>query len=309
MTTIYDALNSIRNSATSEKDKGTQYERLARYYLKIDQLWRNRFSDIWMWGDAPTNDGADIGIDLVAKDAADGSLWAIQCKCYDDDSTLHYGDVATFYGKTGNQGTYSHTMIVTSAGRLSGHLDSVADKWGTVRIFSDDMKESEIDFEPFFTGEENAAHIIHEARPHQIQAINDCVKGFEENDRGQLIMACGTGKTLTALRLSSILASQSDGITVIFDRFGKKDFEERIVKSALTIECVDDIHPEDSQREAGLQFIDNICSVIRRHISGKDNFSYFEIIKEYHLIQYCLIFMPYDNILVYWQLYSREHTT
>ena len=80
--------------------------------------------------------------------------------------------------------------------------------------------------------------------------------------------------------LSSILASQSDGITVIFDRFGKKDFEERIVKSALTIECVDDIHPEDSQREAGLQFIDNICSVIRRHISGKDNFSYFEIIKD-----------------------------
>ena len=202
MTTIYDALNIIRNSATSEKDKGTQYERLARYYLKIDQLWRNRFSDIWMWGDAPTNDGADIGIDLVAKDAADGSLWAIQCKCYDGDSTLHYGDVATFYGKTGNQGTYGHTMIVTSAGRLSGHLDSVADEWGTVRIFSDDMEESEIDFEPFFTGKENAVRIIHEARPHQIQAINDCVKGFKENDRGQLIMACGTGKTLTALRLT-----------------------------------------------------------------------------------------------------------
>ena len=39
----------------------------------------------------------------------------------------------------------------------------------------------------------------------QIEAVNACVKGFEKDDRGKLIMACGTGKTLTSLRLAEEL--------------------------------------------------------------------------------------------------------
>ena len=39
-------------------------------------------------------------------------------------------------------------------------------------------------------------------RPHQVSAVNDVLKGFETNARGKLIMACGTGKTLTALRIA-----------------------------------------------------------------------------------------------------------
>ena len=90
MGSIYDALEFIRMNATSERDKGTQFERLTRFYLKNDPLYKQRFSDVWMWSNAPTNDGADIGIDLVAQDREDGSYWAIQCKCFDDDATLDY---------------------------------------------------------------------------------------------------------------------------------------------------------------------------------------------------------------------------
>lgn len=96
MTDIYAALESIRENAASEKDKGTNYERHFRFYLKNDPLWVSRLSEVWMWSDAPTNDGADIGIDLVAKDREGGTLWAIQCKCYDDDATLHYSEACTF---------------------------------------------------------------------------------------------------------------------------------------------------------------------------------------------------------------------
>jgi predicted helicase len=35
--------------------------------------------------------------------------------------------------------------------------------------------------------------------PHQSEAINAIVKGLEQNDVGHAVMACGTGKTLTAL--------------------------------------------------------------------------------------------------------------
>ena len=134
MGTVYEAVEYIRAAATSEKDKGTQFERLTRFFLKNDPYWRERLADVWMWANAPTNDGADIGIDLVALDRVDGSYWAIQCKCLDDDATLDYKEVATFYGKTGNKGKYPHTMIVTTAARFSGNLDTVASSWDTIRV-------------------------------------------------------------------------------------------------------------------------------------------------------------------------------
>lgn len=205
MKTIYEALKHIRNNAKNEKEKGTNFERLSRFFLKNDPLWSTRFSEVYLWDNAPTNDGVDIGIDIVALDAEDGTYWAIQCKCYDDDATLHYGEVATFYGKTGNKGKYGHTMLITTAGKLSEHLETVADDWGTVRIFSDDIAESEMDFEPWLDGKNTTHRILHEVLPHQREAINDCLAGYEQNDRGQLIMACGTGKTLTSLRLTEEL--------------------------------------------------------------------------------------------------------
>lgn len=202
MGTIYDALEYIRMNATSEKDKGTQFERLTRFFLKNDPLWKSRFSEVWMWSNAPTNDGADIGIDLVAKDREDNSYWAIQCKCLDDDATLHYQPVGTFYGKTGIDGTYPHTMIVTSASRFSAHLETVADSWNTVRIFTDNMAESEIDYSDWIEGRTITTRVLKQPREHQRMAINACLEKFKTYDRGKLIMACGTGKTITALRLT-----------------------------------------------------------------------------------------------------------
>lgn len=205
MGSIYEALDFIRTTATSERDKGTKYERLTRFFLKNDPLWKSRFSDVWMWANAPTNDGVDIGIDLVAQDREDGTYWAIQCKCFDDDATLDYQTVATFFGKAGVDGTYPHTMIVTSAARYSNHLESVADNWNTVRIFTEDMAESEIDYSDWIEGRATTTRALKEPREHQKAAIADCLQKFETYDRGKLIMACGTGKTLTALRLTEQL--------------------------------------------------------------------------------------------------------
>ena len=57
MKTIHEAVEWIRQNAESEKDKGTKYERLCRYFLKNDPLWKGRLSDVWLWANAPTNDG------------------------------------------------------------------------------------------------------------------------------------------------------------------------------------------------------------------------------------------------------------
>lgn len=202
MSTVYDAVEYIRSNATSERDKGTQFERLTRFFLKNDPLWKSRLSEVWMWSSAPTNDGVDIGIDLVAQDREDGSYWAIQCKCWDDDATLDYKEVATFYGKVGNKGLYPHSMIVTTAARFSAHLDTITEDWNTVRIFSEDMAQSEIDYADWIEGRNTTTRTFKEPRHHQAEAIEACIEKFKTYDRGKLIMACGTGKTITALRLT-----------------------------------------------------------------------------------------------------------
>ena len=43
-------------------------------------------------------------------------------------------------------------------------------------------------------------------RAHQKAAFDDVSRGFEDHDRGKLIMACGAGKTFTALRLAEAVA-------------------------------------------------------------------------------------------------------
>ena len=46
-------------------------------------------------------------------------------------------------------------------------------------------------------------------RPHQQQALNDVLAGLKSADRGKLIMACGTGKTFTALKIAEKLARKT----------------------------------------------------------------------------------------------------
>ena len=43
-------------------------------------------------------------------------------------------------------------------------------------------------------------------RPHQKVAFDDVTGGFKDDDRGKLIMACGTGKTFAALRIAEAVA-------------------------------------------------------------------------------------------------------
>mgnify|MGYP002759814842 FL=1 len=50
-----------------------------------------------------------------------------------------------------------------------------------------------------------------EPRPHQQEAIDRAIAGFTTHDRGKLIMACGTGKTFTALRLAEKVAENNGG--------------------------------------------------------------------------------------------------
>ena len=76
------------------------------------------------------------------------------------------------------------------------------------------MAESDVDWDAFVEGKAVGKRSFKEPLPHQREAIDACLQKFQQHDRGQLIMACGTGKTITSLRLTEEMLPE--GSLVLF---------------------------------------------------------------------------------------------
>ena len=91
-------LDKYRKIAFSERDKGDRFERLMQTYLLTDPKYAFLFKNVWLWNEFPGKldlGGGDTGIDLVAL-THEGDYWAIQCKCYQEDSTIDKPAVDSF---------------------------------------------------------------------------------------------------------------------------------------------------------------------------------------------------------------------
>ncbi|MDD5263026.1 MAG: DEAD/DEAH box helicase family protein [Methylacidiphilales bacterium] len=210
--TIHDILEEFREAATSKRDLGDRFERLICRYLELDPLYADRFSDVWMWNEWPGKGNVgDVGIDLVAKERATGEFCAIQCKFYLPDHTLSKADIDSFFTAAGKE-PFTSCMIV-----------STTDKWGknaedalanqskpVIRLRVQDLDASPVDWSKFSLTRPQDLQLRakKQIRDHQKNALQNIVSGFTTADRGKLIMACGTGKTFTALKLAERMAPQ-----------------------------------------------------------------------------------------------------
>lgn len=205
-TTIYDVLEDLRTSALSEADKGTKFERLMRAYLRVDPVFSGQFSDVWLWADWPGNRGKhDTGIDLVAKDRNTGDHVAIQCKFFAPTSTVTKPMIDSFLAASGKEGFRERIVISTTDRWNSNAEEAIKGQAIPVRrIGLSDLEHSRVDWAQFSleTPDYLPTRGKKALRPHQRTAIDKVTAGFGEHDRGKLIMACGTGKTFTSLRLA-----------------------------------------------------------------------------------------------------------
>lgn len=215
--TIHDVLAQFREEASSKRDLGDRFERLVCAYLRLDPLYAERFSNVWMFNDWPRKGNiGDVGIDVVAEERATGEFCGIQCKFYDPKHTLDKDDIDSFFTALG------HPLFT------SGLIISTTDKWGknaehalghqtkpVNRLSVHDLAASPVDWSKFHLQrpQELIATPKKTAREHQMSALAAVVKGYETQDRGKLIMACGTGKTFTALKVAEALAPNG---TILF---------------------------------------------------------------------------------------------
>ena len=207
MRTVYDALDPIVSASISEKEKGAKYEAACVWYLANDPFWASYFERVGTleqaltWDGCPVHDTQDTGIDLVAQSREDGSWWAIQCKCHDSEKQLPKGICDSFFARALGDPAISRYMIMTTAKGLARNLQQQVDNTGAMVVDTAKMAASALDWTPFIEGRA-AERVTYDARPHQREAIDAIEAAFAEHDRCKAIMACGTGKTLMALRLA-----------------------------------------------------------------------------------------------------------
>ncbi len=214
-----EVLGKYRADSLSEAEKGTKFEELMRTYLLNRPQYKGMFDKVWLWRDFPFRkdfgSGHDLGIDLVALTFS-GEYWAVQCKCYQDDTYITKEAVDTFLSTSGKR--FSDGSLEPK--RFSRRLwIATTDKWSdnaeasllnqvppVMKIGLGDLVSSPVDWADL----EFKAHGGRAVTPvgprspyeHQLEAVAAARAHFAAHDRGKLIMACGTGKTYTSLKIA-----------------------------------------------------------------------------------------------------------
>lgn len=223
MSNFQKVINRYREQSHSEADKGKRFERLMQAMLRTLPPYCNELQQVWLWNEFPYRQNIslhDTGIDLVAQ-TNEGSYWAIQCKCYRADTKIDKGDTDTFLTSSaraftdgnGKQHFFSFRLWIdtTEGGFTSTAAESFKGQMIPASVLHlNELADMPIDWEELDRGISGTKAITQHKKvlPHQQEAIENALSYFSDHDRGKLIMACGTGKTFTSLRIAEALGTQ-----------------------------------------------------------------------------------------------------
>ena len=224
--TFREWLDQIEHFAHDQHHKGVLFERFMAAYLLTDPLYANDLEAVWRypdWPDRPEHWKADnLGIDLIAKTYT-GDYWAIQCKFYDSTSRIDKEAITNLISDSerrfvvdGKEQRFGYRLLVTTQDALGKQAEEATTDLPYFGVlYLRDLDLAPIDWSQFNWGApENLIRKPGKAlRSHQREAIRAVLDGFQKHDRGQLIMACGTGKTFTSLKLMEQMVP-NDGLVL-----------------------------------------------------------------------------------------------
>lgn len=212
---IHEILAEIRQKSRTEREKGTEFECLMKSYLKTTALYADRFKEVWLWMEFPYRGqfgGSDLGIDIVTQTYS-GEYWAVQCKCYDEEKYISKPDVDSFITTSGKMFDvdgqtigFSQRLLISTTNKWNNAAELTIrnQKPQVTRLNLIDLVNDDVDWEKLKQGIYGKA-----SRPqpftvkeHQKKAICLTHEYLKTHERGKLIMACGTGKTFTSLKIA-----------------------------------------------------------------------------------------------------------
>ncbi|MDA9818809.1 DEAD/DEAH box helicase family protein [Methylophilaceae bacterium] len=207
--------NQFISTFHTEDNKGGQFEKFCKWFLENDPVWKNKVDKVWLFKDFPDRwSNKDLGVDLVFRDV-DKKIWAVQAKCYSQDYYMTYDDMARFLAES-NRSIIDKRLLLASTDNLGHNAISVLDgqdRKPVIRYLLKDFQNSKLDYPTTFKALKKGK-LLPKPKPigkykYQLDPINAVVKSFKQHDRGQLIMACGTGKTFTTLWIKEKLKAEN----------------------------------------------------------------------------------------------------
>jgi len=218
MSALQNLLATFRKNAKTEREKGTYFEELIVTYFKNEASYRDLYSDVWTYAEWAALQGLpkkDTGIDLVAKTYGTDEFHAIQCKFYGENEKIPKDGINSFLADASRK-YFSHRIIVTTSDNWGGNAEqTLFNQDPPVSLINlHDLENSQIDWSKYQSKEAIVLKEKKTLRPHQQSALTAVTAGLREADRGKLIMACGTGKTFTSLKIAESIAGK--GKRVLF---------------------------------------------------------------------------------------------
>ena len=212
---LKNILKELEESSHSLRNKGARFELLIKNWFLTTKLYSDNIKEIWLWNDFPYKNqfgGSDSGIDLVLHNLEDEYI-AIQCKFYKENSEISKSDVDTFISTSakffeinGERKKFSNRIFISTTNKWSKKASDLIENQEipVIRISLNELENSDVDWSKIYLGKQGneAKKASKTIRNHQKEARDSVNKYFKENDRGKLIMACGTGKTFTSLKIA-----------------------------------------------------------------------------------------------------------
>jgi len=204
------------DSIVRDGNDGKQFERFVKWFLIHDPVWSTQVSKVWLWKDYPDRwHDDDQGIDLVVLDKSE-TTWAVQAKCYAPEYAIPRKDVDSFLTES-NRKQINRRLLIASTdllGRNTRRVIEGQEKPVTVFLRSD-FERARLSYPTSYKDLRSVKKVVKPSPyPYQKDAISSVIKGLKNTDRGQLIMASGTGKTLVSLWINERIKAKNTLVLV-----------------------------------------------------------------------------------------------
>lgn len=217
MSTFNELVNQIDDQLTNQRDRGTAFEKLAVAYLKNEPAFKNKYSNVWMLNEVPDEfqiSKQDTGVDIVAQDRVTGKLTAVQAKYYK--GKVGKDTINSFIAETGKE-YYTDGMIISSTDDWNKNAKKATEELSKdiAIIGLSQLQNANFDWQlfDFDSYKKDLTYKAKKLRDYQKEAISNALAYFKDHSRGKLIMAPGTGKTFTSLKIAEALMNESGGGT------------------------------------------------------------------------------------------------
>ncbi|MFT8606935.1 MAG: type ISP restriction/modification enzyme [Liquorilactobacillus ghanensis] len=214
MATFKELLQQIDDNVNVQRNRGTAFEKMVVSYLKNEPTYKNKYSDVWMLNEVPAEyhvSKKDTGVDIVARDKVTGKLTAVQAKYYKD--KVGKDTINSFIAEA-SKDYYTDGIIISTTDKWNKNAEQALEGLSKpiARIGLSQLQNADVNWK-LFDFDHESKDLGKEAkklRDYQIEAIEKSLAYFKDHDRGKLIMAPGTGKTFTSLKIAEALMQDSE---------------------------------------------------------------------------------------------------